>query len=548
MLVVEKGEVCDLNALIALGCRPEENFAEEITVEELKELKKPPLNKNRLAMMAREQKEKKEAVEKIFDQQAQSKYTKEELLTLEVIQLLADKKRSDASERIVQHILEKESMYTIRNDQNFEIWMYREGIYIANGKSYIKEFCREIFGSTYTHMLLSDVLTKIEADTFIDEDEFFLNDNPYEIPVKNGILNLKTKELTPHTPEKFFFSKVNSNYEPEASCEHIIKFFEDILVEDDLKVMQELFGFILLGEYRYEKAFMFVGGGRNGKGKTIDLIRRFVGEKYCSALPLKTLCKENSFDIEQLFRKKVNVGGDIEGHQLQGTATFKALTGRDQITVPRKFKSALTFINAAKLIFAANEIPASPDSSDAFYNRWVVVEFKNRYLEKKDYYLAKKDFEEGKLSEKKWKHTFLRDADIIQRISTDDQLDGLLNWALEGFDRLCENGEFSTNGTTSSVKEFWIRSADSFTAFCMDHIEECFDNQILKSDLAAAYSSYCKELELKPRTARWIKKILEGNFGATQQYPTVQDDDGLPVRKLVWNGIKFKTAKYQQKL
>jgi len=48
---------------------------------------------------------------------------------------------------------------------------------------------------TYTTHLAKNVINKIEADTYIDQDDFFeqQNKHPYIIPVKNGLLNLKQK-------------------------------------------------------------------------------------------------------------------------------------------------------------------------------------------------------------------------------------------------------------------------------------------------------------------------------------------------------------------
>jgi phage/plasmid-associated DNA primase len=41
----------------------------------------------------------------------------------------------------------------------------------------------------------------------------------------------------------------------------------------DLEVFYELVGYCLWKDYQIEKAVMMVGGGRNGKGKTIEMIK-----------------------------------------------------------------------------------------------------------------------------------------------------------------------------------------------------------------------------------------------------------------------------------
>src|SRR3989344_9695056 len=54
---------------------------------------------------------------------------------------------------------------------------------------------------------------------------------------------------------------------------------------------------------------------------------------------------------------------------------LKQLTGRDYISANRKFLPRILFVNYAKLIFAANERPSPKDDSQAFFARWVLLDF-----------------------------------------------------------------------------------------------------------------------------------------------------------------------------
>lgn len=68
-----------------------------------------------------------------------------------------------------------------------------------------------------------------------------------------------------------FFNKLPVKYDPDAKCPLIDEFLQDVLTEqDDRKVFYELGGFCLLKDYRFEKAFMFIGEGRNGKRKSFE--------------------------------------------------------------------------------------------------------------------------------------------------------------------------------------------------------------------------------------------------------------------------------------
>ena len=59
----------------------------------------------------------------------------------------------------------------------------------------------------YSEWIANQVLAKIKTDTGISTEQFFEETNLFELPVLNGILNLKTKKLMPFDPKKIFFSK-----------------------------------------------------------------------------------------------------------------------------------------------------------------------------------------------------------------------------------------------------------------------------------------------------------------------------------------------------
>ena len=55
------------------------------------------------------------------------------------------------------------------------------------------------------------------------------------------------------------------------------------------------------------------------------------------------------------------------------------LVSGDSITAERKFEQPFTFRNYAKLIFSANEIPASDDKTDAFYRIQIIFHFDKKF-------------------------------------------------------------------------------------------------------------------------------------------------------------------------
>jgi putative DNA primase/helicase len=82
-----------------------------------------------------------------------------------------------------------------------------------------------------------------------------------------------------------------------------------------------------------------------------------------------------------LYGKLANIYADLPAIALKETGIFKMLTGGDTISGEHKFKPRFYFKNYAKLIFSCNQIPQTPDDSDAFYRRWIIVNFPHQFLD-----------------------------------------------------------------------------------------------------------------------------------------------------------------------
>jgi len=392
-------------------------------------------------------------------------------LQLKIVALLAQKSQlatDQATEIIVKEVKKKYHIYTTRDDNKSEMWVYSEGIYIPEGETRVKEICREILKENYRRTLASEVIAKISEDTRIDQKDFFINENINEIAVNNGVLNIFTKELTEFSPTKIFFSKLSMNYIHDSDCPNIKKFLKDITLEGDDILLHEIIGYCLYREYKFENAFMLLGDGRNGKGKFMDLLKKFIGAENCSSVPLSQL-SASSTSVGELFGRLVNLAGDIGDKPFEETDYFKQLTGRDLITAKRKYKRDLFFTNYAKMIFACNNLPRVNDTSKGFWERWKLIKFPYTFVKEEEYRKA-----EDKTLLK------IRDEDIISKIVIKEEMEGLLCLALEALNKIIKKKDFTYPKGAREVQEIWIRNSNPFLAFCMDTIKEGYRSRISK--------------------------------------------------------------------
>ena len=442
----------------------------------------------------------------------------------EVLTLIALKQPRDATEKIVDCFLETNYIYSTRDDDKSEIWIYDNGIYIPQGKTFIYEFCGKVLGKVFTTTMANEVVEKIRVKTYIDQEEFFKSRLIYDIPILDGVLNIKTRKISPFNPKKIFFNKLPLNYDPKQKCEGIKKFFGDVLADkEDMKVMFEIFGFLLLKDYIIEKAIMFNGSGRNGKGKSLKLMEKFVGSSNVCNVGINSMQKDN-FDLEDLFGKLINIGGDSGRTSLKDTGCFKELTGRDGVNLKRKFKRTLRIVNYAKHIFACNELPLVYDNTSGFWSRWILIDFPYEFKTQKEI---------DNLPEEERENKKVINPNILNKISTQEELNGLLNEALDGLDRLLKNNDFSNSKGTDYIKKTWKRRTNSILAFCEDCIEEDETHSIVKLTLKKEYGKYCKKHKIKSKVGeKTMKNTLENEFFVEE----FRDMD----RNYAWKSIKFK--------
>lgn len=389
-----------------------------------------------------------------------------------------------------------------------EIWYYKDGIYHPNGETLIKKLCQKFLREEANKNRVSEVIAHIQRSTYAKREIF--DKNPDLIAVENGVINLQTMEFLPHSPDHHLIVKIPVKYDPNADCPNIKKFFSEVLHPEDIPVIEELIGYCLYRKYFIHKAFMFIGSGRNGKSTLLRLFEKFLGESNISHVPLQAF-ESNRFATAELQGKLANIYADLSPQALRDTGVFKTLTGEDTIIAERKFKSSFQFKNYAKLIFSCNKLPEVYDESDAFFARWIIIDFPNKF--------------EGDKADK----------NLLEKLTTPEELSGLLNLALDGLKRLLERGEFSYSVSTEKMREQYIKMSDPVNAFVTDMIEIDPNDYVPKRELYLAFCQFCRENKL-PMVSENVfhRKLI--------RYVTVEDYRpkvaGSRIR--AWKGIRLK--------
>ncbi len=370
-------------------------------------------------------------------------------------------------EKIVEKIKERETFVTFRDNES--IYYFKDGIYVRNGETRIKELVHELLEGKETTQQVNEIIGKIQRSTYIDRS-IFTDNNEHKIVVENGILNLETLELSPHSHGFYSLTKFPVIYDSTKKCDKILKFLSETVKPGDVPTLQEWVGYNLWTTgYPAQKAMILVGEGGNGKSTFIGFIEALIGRENRSSVSLQEL-EENRFASHDLYGKAANLYPDLPDKDLRSTGKFKMLTGGDPIRAENKHVKAFTFRNYAKLTFSCNKIPRVYDDTTAFFRRFIIIEFPNCF--------------EGSDKE---------DRDLKEKITSDkDEMSGFLNWALDGLARLRANGwHFSDNKTVEEVKEEYTVMSNPYKAFVDHCVIQDSDLIAPKDKVYEAYKKHC---------------------------------------------------------
>lgn len=365
---------------------------------------------------------------------------------------------------LAQLVLQHVQVVTFTDTDESYFWHPEEQIWV-NSTSHLVREVGESYWSTYsTRHYIRETLEHVQARTFVDRSSI-PKLPPEFIPLNNGIYDINNGALIPHTPEYFYTTKLPVDYDPQADCPQIKRFFSTIT--DEPQKLQELVGYCLYRAHPIHKAFILEGGGGNGKSTFLGLLDAFLGEDNTTSVTLHELCN-TPFASARLYGKLANLVYELPSTSIWHTEIFKAVTGNDKITAQEKHKPLFEFRNYSKQIFACNKIPISAkDDSDAFYRRFIIIEFP---------YIFDEDTAD------KW---------IDVKIQQPNELSGLFNHAVEGLKRLLENGKFTETESIEDARDRYKRKASPVYGFIMDHVKTGVHCVIRKDDLYELVSNYC---------------------------------------------------------
>lgn len=381
-----------------------------------------------------------------------------------------------------------------------QLAVYDEGVYrIGDAKIY--ETAADLLGDKYSPQRVDGAVRWLSETTETPR----IPDTPERkrLNVKNGILDLETMELDIHSSEYLSTVQIPVVYDPKARCPVIDKFLHDVLPKDLVPVFYEVAGWLMVPDTTRKTAVLFLGETDTGKSTAIELLQFFLGSANFSSVSLQDL--SSTFRPAELVGKLANFFDDLSNSTLKDSGTFKALTGRGNITVERKFSKPYSVAPFARLLFAANEPPRTWDTTSAYFNRWLVFPFDRQIPKSK------------------------QDRELSAKLSAESELSGFLNKALQGLKR----GKFSVARSAERAGQRFREESDPIATFLDERYEHDPKGTIRQKAVYFAYQSWCAS---NHRTPVPVRKFYQG-VRELELYDLVEvKRDGYPY----WRGLSVK--------
>lgn len=295
------------------------------------------------------------------------------------------------------------------------------------------------------------------------------SNNRISINLLNGTFDITSTgkhRLREFRPRDFLTYQLGFEYDKKATCPMFNKFINEVLPDKDAQhVLSEFIGYVFAKQLKLEKALILYGGGANGKSVIFDIISALLGRDNVSSYSMSELCGENGYYRAKVDNKLLNYASEIGGKT--ESDTFKKLASGEPISARLPYGEPFEIENYARFIFNANTLPKDIEMTNAFFRRFLIIPFNVTIPEER------------------------QDKELASKIIA-NELPGILNWVLEGVDRLMVQKRFTKCDLVERELEQFKKESDTIQLFLEDENYQ-LSTDLYKSlmELYNEYRSFC---------------------------------------------------------
>ncbi|MCH9732803.1 MAG: hypothetical protein K0U84_24600, partial [Actinomycetia bacterium] len=260
----------------------------------------------------------------------------------------------------------------ILTEESEELAAYRQGVYRIDPRGrQLKMDLKRLLGNSYLPSHLTAIRDMIEGTL----------ENAPRLPVfppqqyanfRNGLVDLRTGELLPHTPKFPCLRQFPFDYDPHSDSDRWVTWGIGQFGAQQFAAIEECAGQMFDASRVPGKMMIPFGPSRTGKSTIGRILRRIAGARYTSAVQLHQLDAGGGGDKYQsakLYGKTLNIAPDLPASHVEDLSIIKSLTEGEDIPANRKYGPAFDFAPTALMVFCTNTIPTTGEQSGAWFDR-----------------------------------------------------------------------------------------------------------------------------------------------------------------------------------
>lgn len=315
---------------------------------------------------------------------------------------------------------------------------------------------------------------------------------PDVLNVKNGVVNLRTGELTPHAPAQRFTYCSPVEYDPEADDSLWCGFLADSIGGglNVLGYLQMAVGYSLTGRTSEECLWYVYGPARSGKGTFTETLLAVLPHPLGIEVDFGSFTASRdgdtqNFDLAPLKPARLVVASESSKYQTLNTAKIKTITGGNYVRAAYKFRDLFEYRPQFKVWLVSNEPVNADVDDDALWYRVKVIEFPNGHMGDED-------------------------KTLKQRMKAPENLRGVLRWVIEGAMAWYASPRglvHPTHVTTSTQRH--REELDHVGAWLDECTKRLPGAWTAYGPLYSSYESWCKTNGVAPKSLRLFTRALK---------------------------------------
>lgn len=357
-------------------------------------------------------------------------------------------------------------------------WMYNGRYWEVIEPSYIKSLLISlVLEEGAVSSLMNQAISILEGLAHGSGDPLFmLTEPPSATNCLNGEIWFNqdgSYELRPHKASSGFRHCLDVEFKPEATAPKFEKAMLEIFSKSScpsemVRHYNEIMGYTMQPWRGRACIFLFYGEAHSGKSQgAMSTIRHLLGSQAIMDTRLNDL-ERNPFMLGSLAGKLAIVDDDMDEGTCLADGFLKKISEAKPFTADKKHKDPFNFVCRANPFLISNHYPSTRDLSNGILRRIHVVPFNRKFTmdEKIDGYFDAIWAEEGA---------------------------GILNLALQGFQRLKERGDFKDPLDCISAKQDWFKLSNALSNFIDDHCIQQLEKKQSLDEFYRVFRDWCKD-------------------------------------------------------